>query len=214
MEKMLSVVYLIPSTTFPSPPKILPVMEQEQEASNRLQESLCTMVQAGHFRSVQFSRSVVSDSLRPHELQHARPPCPSPTPRAYPYSCPLVGDAIQPSHPLSSPSPPALNLSQHQGLFKWVRSSHQVGQASAKTMLKKSVLTITFTVWLEFPLLVEFICLLEFVLWYSIPLLLILELLHTFFPRFCGSFLKVLRCDFRSTFLNNFFGECLWRTWI
>ena len=34
-----------------------------------------------------------------------------------------VGDAIQPSHPLSSPSPPALNLSQHQGLFKWV-SSH------------------------------------------------------------------------------------------
>ena len=37
-----------------------------------------------------------------------------------------VGDAIQPSHPLSSPSPPALNLSQHQGLFKWVSSSHQV----------------------------------------------------------------------------------------
>ena len=37
-----------------------------------------------------------------------------------------VGDAIQPSHPLSSPSPPALNLSQHQGLFKWVISSHQV----------------------------------------------------------------------------------------
>ena len=38
-----------------------------------------------------------------------------------------VGDAIQPSHPLSSPSPPAFNLSQHQGLFKWVSSSHQVG---------------------------------------------------------------------------------------
>ena len=37
-----------------------------------------------------------------------------------------VGDAIQPSHPLSSPSPSALNLSQHQGLFKWVSSSHQV----------------------------------------------------------------------------------------
>ena len=37
-----------------------------------------------------------------------------------------VSDAIQPSHPLSSPSPPALNLSQHQGLFKWVSSSHQV----------------------------------------------------------------------------------------
>ena len=38
-----------------------------------------------------------------------------------------VGDAIQPSHPLSSPSP-ALNLSQHQGLFQWVSSSHQVAK--------------------------------------------------------------------------------------
>ena len=39
-----------------------------------------------------------------------------------------VSDAIQPSHPLSSPSPPALTLSQHQGLFKWVSSSHQVAK--------------------------------------------------------------------------------------
>ena len=39
--------------------------------------------------SVQFSCSVVSDSLQSHELQHARPPCPSPTPRVYSNSCPL-----------------------------------------------------------------------------------------------------------------------------
>ena len=39
-----------------------------------------------------------------------------------------VSDAIQPSHPLSSTSPPAFNLSQHQGLFKWVSSSHQVAE--------------------------------------------------------------------------------------
>ena len=39
-----------------------------------------------------------------------------------------VGDAIQPSHPLSSPSSPALNLFQHQGLFKWVSSLHQVAK--------------------------------------------------------------------------------------
>ena len=39
-----------------------------------------------------------------------------------------VGDAIQPSRPLSSPSPPAFNLSQHQGLFKWVSSLHQVAK--------------------------------------------------------------------------------------
>ena len=41
-----------------------------------------------HFRLVQFSRSVMSDSLRPHESQHARPPCPSPTPGVYSNSCP------------------------------------------------------------------------------------------------------------------------------
>ena len=41
------------------------------------------------FSTVQFSRSVVSNSLGPHELQHARPPCPSPTPGVYPNSCPL-----------------------------------------------------------------------------------------------------------------------------
>ena len=38
-------------------------------------------------QSVQFSRSVVSNSLRPHELQHARPPCPSPAPGVHPNSC-------------------------------------------------------------------------------------------------------------------------------
>ena len=47
------------------------------------------MLIKAQFTSVQFSCSVVSDSLQPHESQHARPPCPSPTPRAYPNSCPL-----------------------------------------------------------------------------------------------------------------------------
>ena len=41
---------------------------------------------------------------------------------------PWVSDAIQPSHPLSSPSPPAPNPSQHQGLFQWVNSSHEVAK--------------------------------------------------------------------------------------
>ena len=67
--------------------------------------------------SVQFRHSVMSSSLRPHGLQHARILCPSPIlpelaqTHVYP-----VGDAIQPSHPLSSPSLPAFNLSQHQGI--------------------------------------------------------------------------------------------------
>ena len=79
-----------------------------------------------YFLLLLFSCSVVSNSSRPHGLQHARLPRP-------PYLLELpqthvhwVGDAIQPSCPLSSPSPPALNLSQHQGLFWWVGSLHQV----------------------------------------------------------------------------------------
>ena len=48
--------------------------------------------------SVQFSRSVVSDSLRPHEPQHARPPCPSPTPRVHPNPCPSIESVMPFSH--------------------------------------------------------------------------------------------------------------------
>ena len=80
------------------------------------------------FRSVQFSHSVVSDSLKLLGLQHVRPLCPSPTPQITQTHVHWVSDAIQPSHPLSSPSPPALNLSQHQVLFKWVSSLHQVAK--------------------------------------------------------------------------------------
>ena len=69
------------------------------------------------FTSVQFSCSAVADSLRPHESQHARPPCPSPTPGVTQIHVHRVSDTIQPSHPLSSPSPPAPNPSQHQESF-------------------------------------------------------------------------------------------------
>ena len=80
--------------------------------------------------SVQFSRSVVSYSLRPHELKHARPPCPSPTLEFTLIHVHWVGDAIQPSHPLSSPSPPAPNPYQHQCwlIFQWVKTSHEAAK--------------------------------------------------------------------------------------
>ena len=81
-----------------------------------------------HFSSVQFSRSVVSNSLRPHELQHARPPCPSQLPEFTQTHVQQVGDAIHLSHPLRSPSPPVHNSSQHQGLFQWVNSAHEVAK--------------------------------------------------------------------------------------
>ena len=70
--------------------------------------------------SVQFSRSVVSDSMTP--LTAARQPSMSITNSQFTQThVHWVGDAVQPSHP-------ALNLSQHQGLFKWVSSSHQVAK--------------------------------------------------------------------------------------
>ena len=73
-------------------------------------------------RKVRFSSvTQLCPTLCNHEVQHTRPPCQSPTPRVH-------DDAIQPSHPLSSPSPPALSLSQHQGLFQRVSSSHQVAK--------------------------------------------------------------------------------------
>ena len=76
--------------------------------------------------SVQFSHSVVSNSLRPHKPQHARPPCPSPAPGVHPDSCPLSRWSTPTISSSVVPSPPDLSLSQHQGLFKWVSSPHQV----------------------------------------------------------------------------------------
>ena len=77
---------------------------------------------------VQFSCSVMSYSLWPHGLQHARPPCPSLTPRVYPNSCPLS----QWCHPTISssvmPFPSCLQSFPALGLFKWISSLHQVAK--------------------------------------------------------------------------------------
>ena len=75
-----------------------------------------------------FSRSVVSNSLRPHGLQHARVPFLHYLPEFAQTPICWVSDAIQPSHPLPPSSPPALNLSQYQGLFHWVSSPHPVAK--------------------------------------------------------------------------------------
>ena len=78
--------------------------------------------ESDQIRLDQISRSVVSDSLQPHESQHARPPCPSPTPRVHSDSCP----SSQWCHPAISSSVVPLsfcpNPSQHQSLFQWVNS--------------------------------------------------------------------------------------------
>ena len=77
------------------------------------------------FNSVAQSCPILCDPMdcsTPGLPVHHQPPEPTQT------HVHRVGDAIQPSHPLSSPSPPAFNLSQHQGLFQWVNSSHQVAK--------------------------------------------------------------------------------------
>ena len=75
-----------------------------------------------------FSHSVMSSCLQTHGLQHSRLSCPSPSCGACSNSCPLSRRCHPTIHLLSSPSPPALNLSQHQGLFHWVGSLHQVAK--------------------------------------------------------------------------------------
>ena len=94
------------------------------------------------FSSVQFSRSVVSDSLRPHESQHTRPPCPSPTPRVHSDSSP----SSQWCHPAISSSvvpfsscPQSLSASESfpmSQLFTWGGQSTGVS-ALASFLLKK-----------------------------------------------------------------------------
>ena len=79
------------------------------------------------FSSVQFSRSVMSNSLQPQESQHARP-VHHQLPESTQTHVHWVGDAIQPSHPLLSPFPPDFSISRYQGLFKWVSFLHQVAK--------------------------------------------------------------------------------------
>ena len=90
-------------------------------------ESKCQEFHTQH-SLVQFSRSVVSNSLRAHECSTPGLPVHHQLPEFTQTHVHLVSDAIQPSHPLSSPSPPAPSPSQHQSLFQWVNSSHEVAK--------------------------------------------------------------------------------------
>ena len=96
-------------------------------------------VRSIQFSSVQFSHSVMSDSLRPHELQHARPPYPSPTPRVYPNSCPsnrwchpTISSSVVPfsSCPQSLPASGYFPMSQ---LFAW--GGQSIGVSTSASVL-------------------------------------------------------------------------------
>ena len=71
------------------PHTILDFIDAQKSPNEQIAKPrVSTNIPDHQFSSVQFSRSVVSDFLRPHELQHARPPCPSPTLRVHSNSCP------------------------------------------------------------------------------------------------------------------------------
>ena len=90
-------------------------------------------------QSIQFSRSVLSSSLQPHELQHARPPCPSPTPGVYPNPCPssrwchpAISSSVAPfsSCPQSLPASGSFPMNQ---LFTW--GSQSIGVSASASVL-------------------------------------------------------------------------------
>ena len=97
--------------------------------------------QLNNTSNVQFSRSVVSDSLQPHRLQHARPPCPSPTPGVYSNSCPLswwCHPTISSSVLLLSPSVfPSIGSFLMSQFFAW--GGQSIGASASASILSKNI---------------------------------------------------------------------------
>ena len=116
---------------------------KRKHVSNAKWDSNVRIKKPIQFTSVQFSRSVVSDSLHLHELQHARPPCPSPIPGVHSDSCPsswwchpAISSSVVPfsSCPQSLPASESFPMSQ---LFTWGGQSTGVS-ALASVLPKKS----------------------------------------------------------------------------
>ena len=109
------------------------------------------------FSSVQFSLSVMSDSLRPHELQHTRPPCPSPTPGVHSNSCPssrwchpAISSSAVPfsSWPQSLPASGSFPMSQ---LFAWGGQSTGVSALASVLPMNRYFFTLrSLFVWTHF----------------------------------------------------------------
>ena len=113
-----------------------------QQLTNKIYQYYTTMHQ---FSSVQFSHSVVSDSLWPHESQHSRLPCPSPTPRVYSNSCPsswwchlAISSSVSPfsSCPQSLPASGSFPMSQ---LFIWGGQSIGVSASASCVAYSKGI---------------------------------------------------------------------------
>ena len=151
---ILSLFCLGQAVHFPllgSSPPLLPYLEEG--GKNKCHLRLKSQVSVGPaqtnlnnsliiFHSVQFSRSVLSNSLWPHELQHARPPCPSPTPGVHPDSCqssrwchPAISSSVVPfsSCPQSLPASESFPMSQ---IFAW--GGQNIGISALASVLPKN----------------------------------------------------------------------------
>ena len=107
-----------------------------------LSSKLCNTIIQLYITSVQFRRSVMSDSLQPHESKHARPPCPSPTPEVHPDSCPssqwchpAISSSVIPFSfcPQSLPASESFLMSQ---LFAW--GGQSTGVSASASFLPKN----------------------------------------------------------------------------
>ena len=110
---------------------LIKVKKESEKAGLKLNIQKTKIVASSPISSVQFSRSVMSTLCNPMNSSTPGLPVHHQLPESTQTHVHWVGDAIQPSHPLSSPSPPAPNPSQHQGLFQRVSSPHQVAKVLA-----------------------------------------------------------------------------------
>ena len=130
----------------------------ELEESTFLTSNYTTkLLSSRQYGSVQFSCPVVSDSLRPHELQHTRPPCPSPTPGVHPNSCPLswwCHPAISSSVVPFSSCPQSLSASESfpmSQLFTWGGQSTGVSALASFLPKNSQNWSSEWTGWISLP---------------------------------------------------------------
>ena len=120
--------------SYPAPECFLPnstsISTPGPGSLSRRKPCVCHLWHLQYLTSVQFSSVTKSCRTRCDHMNRSTPGLPvhHQLPKSTQIHVHRVGDAIQSSHPLSAPSPPALNLSQHLGLFKWVSSLHQVAK--------------------------------------------------------------------------------------
>ena len=121
---------------------LMKVKEESEKVGLMLNIQKTKIMASGPISSVQFSYSVVSDSLQPHELQHTRPPCPSPTPGVHSNSCPssrwchpAISSSVIPfsSCPQSLPASESFPMSQ---LFAW--GGQSTGVSALASFLPKN----------------------------------------------------------------------------